>query len=207
MRWLLVGRVVAASGTLLLAALTVGCSTNEPPPKRQRQAQAGAILRPTSSRTLTTVRSAAPPNAPDPPAALGDGWNAGQIAWQPYKRGLALAGAQHKPICLVFFATWCPHCAHFSHVFDNPQVVAEARQFIMIRLDIDRNPALSARYSLDGEYVPRTYFLTPDGQIARTVTAERPRYRYFYNENDPSSLLGGMHRALAALDLQRVQAR
>lgn len=169
------------------------CSTHERP-------------RPERSTSTATVRSdppsrpaADPPSAPPRSSRVRDAWNAAQIDWQPYQKGLALARTEHKPVCLVFFATWCPHCANYSHVFDNPAVVRQARHFVMIRLDVDKNPALNERYSLDGQYIPRTYFLSSDGQVDPSIGAERARFRYFYDEHNPASLLGGMRRALALL--------
>jgi hypothetical protein len=67
----------------------------------------------------------------------------------------------------------------------------------MIKLDKDKNKEISAKYKPDGEYIPRTYFLSPDGTLDEGLTADRPQYKYFYAENDPASILGGMDRALA----------
>ena len=46
----------------------------------------------------------------------GGDWNDGQIAWQPYDKGFAAAKEQKKPICLVVYTEWCPHCANYSKV-------------------------------------------------------------------------------------------
>lgn len=182
---------------IVAGASLAACSTRSRQPRREHVARTGAVLRSAAPRPL----AADPPTAPHANAsvALREAWNAAHIDWQSYQKGLRTARAEHKPVCLVFFATWCPHCAHYAHVFNSPEVARLARRFVMIRLDVDQNPALGARFAVDGEYVPRTYFLSSDGQLDPSISAERARFRYFYDERNPASLLGGMRRALAAL--------
>jgi thioredoxin-like negative regulator of GroEL len=100
-------------------------------------------------------------------------------------------------VCVVFYADWCPHCRNFSHVFSDPQVAARARDFVMVRVNVDSEPDVASRYALDGAYVPRTYFLASDGTTLADIDAARPQYRYFYNERDPQPLLAAMTTALA----------
>jgi thiol:disulfide interchange protein len=185
-------RLVPLAGAIFVAA----CST-DPPPRRQPApvgvaTQAAAVRGPVADPPSAPARAASP-------ATSRDEWNPTQIDWQPYQQGLARARAEHKPVCLVFFATWCPHCANYSHVFDDPGVVRQAQRFVMIRLDVDKNREISSRYQVDGQYVPRTFFLSPNGELASSITAERARFRYFYDERNAASLLGGMQRALVAL--------
>ncbi len=126
-------------------------------------------------------------------------WNDKGVAWQSYDAGLAQAKQQNKPICLVFFTTWCPHCHAYSRVFHDPNVVAKTKQFVMIRLDRDKNKELSKKFAPDGEYIPRTFFLTPQGALKAELTSGASEYKYFYNESDPQGILGGMTRALTAI--------
>jgi thiol-disulfide isomerase/thioredoxin len=146
--------------------------------------------------TAPTATSA--PKAPPPKAASGftnESWNAAQIDWQSYDTGLRLAKTQNKPVCLVFYTTWCPHCRNYSHVFDDPRVVAETRDFVMIHLDADAEETVASRYSLDGSYIPRTFFLSPDGKVDSSIHAPRPTSRFFYDERDPGALLAAMDTA------------
>jgi hypothetical protein len=133
------------------------------------------------------------------PARAGGDWNDGAIAWQPYEAGLAAAKKEQKPICLVFFTEWCPHCTNYSKVFHDPKVVATAKKFVMIRLDKDQHAAVSQQYAPDGQYIPRTFFLSSAGVLEPGLHAPRDRYQYFYDESDPASLLAGMDAALAKL--------
>jgi thiol:disulfide interchange protein len=134
--------------------------------------------------------------APAHRAYAGGDWNDGQVAWKSYDDGLALAKKEQKPICLIFFTEWCPHCKNYSGVFHDPKVVEQSKQFVMIRLDKDKNPEISKKYAPDGEYIPRTYFLKPDGTLDQEIHAPRDQYKYFYDETQPGSVLSGMDTAL-----------
>ncbi len=126
-------------------------------------------------------------------------WNDSGIAWQSFDAGLKLAKQGNQPICLVFFTTWCPHCHAYSRMFHNPDVVALAKKFVMIHLDRDKNKELSKKFAPDGEYIPRTFFLSASGELKGEITSGANEYRYFYDESDPKAILGGMTRALSLL--------
>jgi thiol:disulfide interchange protein len=123
-------------------------------------------------------------------------WNDGAIKWRPYADALNEAKHHHKPICLVIYTTWCPHCRNYaSHVFHEPSVVKEAKQFVMVRLDADAQKGITDRFDVDGTYIPRTFFLTQDGAMKPGIHADRDNFKYFYSEVDPASLLAGMREA------------
>jgi hypothetical protein len=128
-------------------------------------------------------------------ARAGGNWNDGAVGWVGYEKGLAEAKKSKKPICLVFFTEWCPHCTNYSKVFHDPKVVEASKKFVMIRLDKDKNAELSKKFAPDGEYIPRTYFLGSDGVLDPELKAPRDRFVYFYDENNPASVLAGMEAA------------
>jgi thioredoxin-like negative regulator of GroEL len=129
-------------------------------------------------------------------AFAGGDWNDAGVQWLPYDKGVEQAKAQKKPVCLVFYTEWCGHCAKYSAVFHDPRVVEKSKQFVMVRLDRDKNKEVSAKYRPDGDYIPRTYFLMKDAQLDADLHAPREKYRYFYDESAPESILGGMDAAL-----------
>jgi thiol:disulfide interchange protein len=135
----------------------------------------------------------------NPPAFAGGDWNDAKIQWQPYEQGLAAAKKDKKPVMLIFFTEWCPHCANYSKVFHDDKVVDQSKHFVMVRLDKDKNAELSKKYAPDGEYIPRTFFLSSDGTLDPDLTAPRPEYKYFYDEREPAQILGGMDAALKKL--------
>jgi thiol-disulfide isomerase/thioredoxin len=124
--------------------------------------------------------------------AFAHDWNDGEVQWRPYEAGLAAAKKEKKPVCLVVFTEWCPHCKNYSGVFHDPKVVAEAKKFVMIHVDKDKSPEVSKQYAPDGEYIPRTFFLSSDGTLDPSIHASRDRFQYFYDEKDPASVLAGM---------------
>ena len=129
-------------------------------------------------------------------AVAGGNWNDEQVSWQPYDKGIEAAKAQKKPVCLVFYTEWCPHCTRFSAVFHDSRVVEKSKQFVMIRLDKDKNKEISAQYKPDGEYIPRTFFLSREAQFDPDLHAPRDKFRYFYDESAPEGILSGMDSAL-----------
>ncbi len=145
---------------------------------------------------LILLLSLAVPASAAPGTAGSTGWNDAQIKWRSYEEGLASARKEKKPVCLVFYTTWCPHCKRFSQIFSDPAVVERSKNFVMIRLDSDKNKDLSAKYAVDGEYIPRTFFLSPEGILDPAVHSRRDRYKYFYDESRPEGILFGMDLAL-----------
>lgn len=171
---------------VLVLAFTLPACRNDPPAPGAAESSTAEFSpdRPPAMGALGTV------------AAAGEEWNTAEIDWQPYEAGLARAKAEHKPVCLVLYADWCPHCKNYSRVFADKRVVERAKSFVMVRVNTTDDDAVSRRYVADGNYVPRTYFLASDGAAATDVHAARDRYLYFYDERDPGSLLDGMSAAL-----------
>lgn len=130
------------------------------------------------------------------PAFAGGDWNDSGIKWQPYEQGLATAKKENKPVCLIVYTEWCPHCTNYSKIFHNANVVERTKQFVMIRIDKDKYPDVSQKYAPDGQYIPRTYFLSPASALDTSIHETRDSYKYFYNEKEPASLLAGMNKAL-----------
>lgn len=155
---------------------------------------------PAANRANGPVSAAnpAPTPAPTPTGtAPGGAWNASQIAWLPFEAGLARARAERKKMVLVLHAVWCVHCRNFEHVFEDPRVVARARDFVMVHIDIDQEPSVASRYAIDGSYVPRTFFLNSEGSALADIDAHRPSYRYFFDERNAAPLLAAMESAAA----------
>jgi len=122
-------------------------------------------------------------------------WNPKQVDWQPYALGLRAAASEHKPVVLVFYTDWCPHCHNYSRVFHDPRVVEASRAFVMIRVERDGDPELSQEYVLDGDYVPRTFFLLPSGDVMKQLQSDNAGFRYFLDEYEPDELLALMQKA------------
>lgn len=130
--------------------------------------------------------------------AFAHDWNSA-IAWKPYAEGMAAAKTEKKPVCLVVFTEWCPHCKNYAKVFHDPKIVEKAKSFVMITVDKEKQPDVSKQHAPDGEYFPRTLFFGSDGTLDPSIAAPRDKYKYFYDEANPASLLAGMDAALKKL--------
>ena len=186
-------RHVPASAVVLAALAAIACSKE---PERVVVADAAPDVAPPAPAPSTEV-TVVDLTEPTPPKRRG--WNAAKIDWQNIDTGLSRAKIERKPICLVFHTTWCPHCRAYSHVFDDERIVERARDFIMIRVDADTDPVMDKRYSPDGRYVPRTYFLSADGVVDASIHAPQPKHRFNYDDDDPSPLLASMDVAARKL--------
>lgn len=129
-------------------------------------------------------------------ASAGGDWNDQGIQWRQYEEGLAQAKTAQKPVCLIFFTEWCPHCTNYSKVFHEPAVVERAKDFVMIRVEADKNRELAGKHEPDGGYVPRTLFLSPSGAFDPDLRDHDGKYQYFYSEKDPAPLLAKMAQAV-----------
>jgi thiol:disulfide interchange protein len=168
---------------LLVAAVIGGCTfaakgdDGEPPAATARASNS------TEPQGESQVRSRAPT----------------EIRWVPYDQAFAVAGREHKPVVLMFTAGWCGHCRTYrDQVLTNAQVIEMSSRFVMVRVDIDERRDLNQRYGIDGGYVPRTMFFTPEGTHRPELRAERPSYVYFLNTGNPVELLGLMQRAIGS---------
>jgi thioredoxin-like negative regulator of GroEL len=129
------------------------------------------------------------------PAWAGGDWNEQGIKWRTYDEGLAEAKKTKKPVVLIFYTEWCPHCTNYSKLFHDPKVVEKSKQFVMIRVDNDKNQELSKKFAPDGSYIPRTYFLTSGGVLDPDIHAPREQFKYFFDERSPDSVLAAMDTA------------
>jgi uncharacterized protein YyaL (SSP411 family) len=88
------------------------------------------------------------------------------IAWLSWSaESFARAGAERKPVLLSIVAGWSQACREMDETsYADPAVAAIVDEcFVAIRVDADRRPDISERYSLGGW--PTTAFLTADGAL------------------------------------------
>lgn len=93
------------------------------------------------------------------------------VLWLPWTAdAFARARAEDKPVLLSIVAAWCASSRDMEQrTYADPRVAAiVADRFVAIRVDADRRPDISDRYSLDG--LPTTAFLTADGAVITAGT-------------------------------------
>ncbi len=98
-----------------------------------------------------------------------------EIAWRDWSaHAFGRARTERKPVLLSIVASWSQACrAMDSASYADPAVVAIVEQrFIPIRVDADRRPDISERYSLGGW--PTTAFLSAEGALVGGGTYVAP---------------------------------
>lgn len=155
---------------------------------------------PEPAATVAAVKAPSTPQAPSTAEKHGQGveWR-GNIEWHTWADALPLASRQSKPIMLVVFADWCPHCRELGPVFADPEIEALAKRFVMVRQNHDDSPAWLEPYNEKyGGYVPRIFFFDSSGKMRDDLTSGHPRYPYFYAAEQPEFLKHTMRRAIGS---------
>ena len=143
--------------------------------------------------TLAALLAIAPARATAPGA---ENWNAPAIAWHSLKTGIPEATRTGKTVVMVFHAPWCTACAKYRAVFKDERVVAAAKDLVMILVDADADKTANGAFAPDGTYVPRTIFMTPDGEVRTDLTGKSdPKHPHTIDIDRADELLALMQKA------------
>lgn len=126
---------------------------------------------------------------------LADVWNGAEIAWRDVGPGIRESTRTGKPVVMVFHAEWCKACRRYREVWKDPGVVSASRDFVMILVDVDRDPKANGAFSPDGTYVPRTIFYNAEGDVMKHVRGKDPEYPHTIDIEDPTELRTLMQQA------------
>jgi thiol:disulfide interchange protein len=103
------------------------------------------------------------------PAAAGIPWVTDLNA------GLAAAQKENKPLMIDFMADWCAPCKEMERsTFSNAAVVAKAKSFIPVRVDIEKQRQVAAKYNAlarayGGVGIPNMLFMTANEKKLKHV--------------------------------------
>lgn len=118
---------------------------------------------------------------------------AGPIQWEPtYKQASAESQKTHHLMMVDFWATWCGWCKQLdAQTYPNPEVQAEARNFVPLKLNADTNgAALARRYGVQG--LPTVLFLDSAGHLYGSVVGFRPAPQFTDAMKQADSLYSSM---------------
>ncbi len=87
------------------------------------------------------------------------------IEWQSYPDGMARGKFEKKKVFLHFYAEWCSACKTMANItFKDPGVIASLnKDFIPIRVDVDRNKQTSDMYRVKA--LPDTWLIAENTDI------------------------------------------
>ncbi|HEX2840028.1 thioredoxin family protein [Hyphomicrobium sp.] len=122
-------------------------------------------------------------------------WNGSQIDWREVGPGIQEASRTGKPVVMLFHASWCTSCKRYRHVWKDPGVVAASKSFVMILVDVDKDPDANGAFSPDGTYVPRTIFYTAEGDVIPDAVGKDSEYPHTIDLDDPTELRTLMQKA------------
>jgi thioredoxin-related protein len=100
------------------------------------------------------------------------------VNWYAYKEGRALGEEQGKKVFLYFRSDNCPYCNQMEkETLGAPKVARFLnRNFISVRIDVDKNPSLSSRYRVVG--LPTSYFIDGEGGRIGGIPGYQPADRF-----------------------------
>lgn len=145
------------------------------------------------SAAMTTLALPTPGHA-----APAIAWHQG-IKWVPFDQALTRAKAENKAVCVVVYADWCPKCRSLAPRFAEQPILKASDDVIMVLQNSDERPAwLKQKFGDLGNYVPRVFFLKPDGSVSTDVNSGNARFPYFYRASEAAKLAGSIARAAKA---------
>lgn len=123
-----------------------------------------------------------------------DAWNESQLSWLSYDGGINKLKTSGRNGLLVIYADWCPACKEYSTLFNDHAVTQALQGVPLIRSNADEEPDISARFDLDGSYVPRTFALDSSGRVIQELKAGHPEFQDYLPSDDPAPLIQFINR-------------
>jgi thioredoxin-related protein len=87
---------------------------------------------------------------------------------------LSQAKAENKPVMLMGYATWCPHCNKMKSEVITDAAVADFynTNFVCIMQDMEAGEGISTRKKYSVKSYPTFLFLDPQGELLYSISAE-----------------------------------
>jgi len=87
---------------------------------------------------------------------------------------------------IIMHKSWCGACKQLRPKFAASNQITElSKTFIMVNSLDEETPHAEGAYMIDGSYVPRIYFLSPEGTVVNVINERGlPQYRYYYSDEN-----------------------
>lgn len=115
-------------------------------------------------------------------------WNEHEVKWYGYIDGMLEARKQKKNVVLVVYADWCSVCKKYSKMFYDKSVISNSDKVILVKLNQDKDERYLKKFSLDGQYVPRTYILDSEFKVQPSPFKSN-KYDFFLPPNNSDYLV------------------
>ena len=119
------------------------------------------------------------------------------IHWVSFGEGQMQAATLGKPMLVLVYANWCTQCHALAKALADPKVVNATRPFVMVLADHDDDSQGLTYYTPKLSYVPRIFFMRPNGEFWPEMQSGNTRYPYYYDANNLTNLLNNMEKSLA----------
>ena len=111
----------------------------------------------------------APPAAPPAPEAAAPQ----TVTWLSFDDGQAAARRDHKRLLVDFMAEWCGWCKKMDQeVYSLPAVAALGRDFVFVRIDVDKQPEVARRYQVTA--YPTVIVMDGEARALKTIVGYEP---------------------------------
>jgi len=116
------------------------------------------------------------------------------INWMGYTKALEVAKTTGKPTLVLFTKTWCGACKNLkSNLLKLEEDFKKASEkFQMVSIEEDsETPTDERNFTPDGGYIPRVFFLDPEGNIDSSITGGNSQYKHFFSSAESLILAMG----------------
>ncbi len=107
------------------------------------------------------------------------------------------AAETKAPMLILVYANWCTQCDALAAAMAKPEFVAATKPFVMVLTNHDDPSQGTHHYTPKLGYVPRLFFMKPDGEFWAELTSGNTRYPYYYQPTGLDVLLKNMKKSLA----------
>jgi len=118
------------------------------------------------------------------------------IKWVSFAEGQMMSANSKKPMLVLVYANWCTQCDALAKALASPEVVTATKPFVMVLADHDDDSQGLTYYTPKLGYVPRIFFMEPNGQLWSEMQSGNSKYPYYYGPTDVDVLLKNMKISL-----------